>query len=100
MAGSFIVISGFSKRKKRQGQKFQVDVDAWLELQKSGSFYDLNDSINYADLYSVVQNILEAVEQRLNPETHKDKFEEDKSGVPFSRVRRKRVMIKNHLSLV
>lgn len=34
------------------GGKFLVDVDAWLELRKSGSFYDLNDSINYADLFS------------------------------------------------
>ncbi|BFI20318.1 hypothetical protein MPTK1_7g11990 [Marchantia polymorpha subsp. ruderalis] len=41
------------------GQKFLMDVDAWLELRTSNSFDDLNDSVNYADLSSVVEKIVE-----------------------------------------
>ncbi|BFI28186.1 7,8-dihydroneopterin aldolase/epimerase/oxygenase [Marchantia polymorpha subsp. ruderalis] len=57
--GKFHGYHGVLEEEKRLGQKFLVDVDAWLELRKSGSSDDLNDSVSYADLFSIVQKILE-----------------------------------------
>ncbi|OAE27213.1 hypothetical protein AXG93_4332s1090 [Marchantia polymorpha subsp. ruderalis] len=111
--GKFHGYHGVLEEEKRLGQKFLVDVDAWLELRKSGSSDDLNDSVSYADLFSIVQKILEGpsfdlVEKVateiareklveftvmssainsgaiINPGTHKDKLEEDKPGMPYS----------------
>ncbi|KAG6549071.1 hypothetical protein Mapa_009514 [Marchantia paleacea] len=57
--GKFQGYHGVSDEEKTLGQKFMVDVDAWLDLRTSGSSDDLNDSVSYADVFSIVQKIVE-----------------------------------------
>ncbi|KIY22932.1 MULTISPECIES: dihydroneopterin aldolase [Mesobacillus] len=47
------------------GQRFAVDLTVELDLLKAGKSDQLQDSINYADLYQVCKNILEGKPYKL-----------------------------------
>ncbi|MCL7027631.1 hypothetical protein MKW94_014290, partial [Papaver nudicaule] len=42
---------GVLPEEKTLGQKFVIDMDAWVDLREAGKTDNLNDSISYVDLY-------------------------------------------------
>lgn len=42
---------GVKPEEKKLGQKFLVDVDAWLDLREAGRTDNLSDTVSYTDLY-------------------------------------------------
>lgn len=50
---------GVFSEETRLGQRFTVDLTVELDLSKAGNSDDLNQSINYADLYMVSKDIVE-----------------------------------------
>jgi len=48
---------GVFAEEKAMGQKFIIDVELNLDLQKAGTTDDITRTPNYADIYSVVKNI-------------------------------------------
>lgn len=50
---------GVFAAEKELGQRFEVDVDLFLDLYQSGSSDDLDLSINYVEVYTLVKDIVE-----------------------------------------
>jgi 7,8-dihydroneopterin aldolase/epimerase/oxygenase len=50
---------GVFPEETRLGQRFAVNLTVELDLSKAGKSDDLNESINYADLYKVCKDIVE-----------------------------------------
>ncbi|XP_031482192.1 dihydroneopterin aldolase 1-like [Nymphaea colorata] len=50
---------GVLEEEKKLGQKFLVDIDAYLELQKAGDTDNLDDSVSYADIYNLAREVVE-----------------------------------------
>lgn len=42
---------GVLPEERTLGQKFDVDVDAWMDLSKAGETDQLDDSVSYTDIY-------------------------------------------------
>ena len=42
---------GVKPEERKLGQKFLVDVDAWLDLQPTGKSDCLSDTVSYTDIY-------------------------------------------------
>ncbi|BBE31722.1 7,8-dihydroneopterin aldolase [Tepiditoga spiralis] len=71
---------GVLKEENKLGQKFFIDVEMYLNLEKAGKTDDVNDTISYAETYKVVKkivenenhNLLEKIAQRICNELFKD----------------------------
>ncbi|CAM6128934.1 unnamed protein product [Calypogeia fissa] len=50
---------GVFQEERTLGQKFDVDVDAWMDLSKAGETDNLEDSVSYAEIYSQIKAIVE-----------------------------------------
>ena len=50
---------GVFSEETRLGQRFAVDLTVELDLSKAGKSDNLDESINYADLYNVCKDIVE-----------------------------------------
>lgn len=50
---------GVFKEENKLGQRFKVDLTAELDLSKAGQTDDLEQTINYAELYHVCKDIVE-----------------------------------------
>ncbi|KAL5989936.1 Dihydroneopterin aldolase 1 [Asimina triloba] len=50
---------GVKQEEKKLGQKFLVDVDAWLDLSKAGDSDCMEDTLSYTDIYRIVQEVVE-----------------------------------------
>ncbi|CAN6459837.1 unnamed protein product [Victoria cruziana] len=50
---------GVLEEEKKLGQKFLVDIDAYMELQKAGDTDNLADSVSYADIYNLAREVVE-----------------------------------------
>ncbi|MBA0607235.1 hypothetical protein Godav_019571 [Gossypium davidsonii] len=58
---------GVKPEEKKLGQKFLVDVDAWMDLRKAGKSDNLSDTLSYTDIYrnlatlcnSIVKEVVE-----------------------------------------
>ncbi|KAI3994933.1 hypothetical protein MKX01_041342 [Papaver californicum] len=50
---------GVIPEEKTLGQKFVVDMDAWIDLREPGKSDKLNDSVSYADIYNIVKDVVE-----------------------------------------
>ncbi|KAL0919340.1 hypothetical protein M5K25_011428 [Dendrobium thyrsiflorum] len=48
----FYGFHGVHPEEKEQGQKFLVDIDAWLDLRIAGETDDITDTVSYTDIYS------------------------------------------------
>jgi 7,8-dihydroneopterin aldolase/epimerase/oxygenase len=67
---------GVFPEENKLGQRFRVSVELHLDLRKSGQSDDLEDSVNYADVYSISKsvvegetlNLVEAVAERISSE--------------------------------
>ena len=42
---------GVKQEEKTLGQKFVVDVDAWMDLCTAGETDSMSDTVNYTDIY-------------------------------------------------
>lgn len=56
---SFYGYHGVYGAEAELGQRFYVDLVLSLDLSKAGASDDLNDTVNYADIFSCVQHIVE-----------------------------------------
>ncbi|KAF8408212.1 hypothetical protein HHK36_007357 [Tetracentron sinense] len=56
---------GVKPEERKLGQKFLVDVDAWLDLCPSGKSDDLSDTVSYTEIYRIVKEVLEGPPQNL-----------------------------------
>ncbi|KAG8500424.1 hypothetical protein CXB51_004405 [Gossypium anomalum] len=50
---------GVKSEEKKLGQKFLVDVDAWMDLRSAGRSDLLSDTISYTDIYRIVKEVVE-----------------------------------------
>jgi len=50
---------GVLREERVLGQKFLVDIDAYVSLSKAAKSDDIKDSVSYADVYSLVRSIVE-----------------------------------------
>jgi len=56
---SFYGYHGVFAAEAELGQRFYVDLELSVDLSKAGASDDLNDTINYAEIFSSVQQIVE-----------------------------------------
>jgi dihydroneopterin aldolase len=56
---SFYGYHGVFGAEAELGQRFFVDLDLSLDLSKAGASDDLNDTVNYADIFTCVQKVVE-----------------------------------------
>ncbi|ERN06702.1 hypothetical protein AMTRI_Chr01g112340 [Amborella trichopoda] len=56
---------GVHEAEKKLGQKFLVDIDAWLDLKKAGETDNLNDTVSYSEIYRLVKGIVEGPSHNL-----------------------------------
>nr|GME20793.1 dihydroneopterin aldolase 1-like [Ipomoea batatas] len=50
---------GVKPEERTLGQKFVVDVDAWMDLRAAGKSDQLSDTLSYTDIYSIVKEVVE-----------------------------------------
>ncbi|KAL8161153.1 hypothetical protein V2J09_012642 [Rumex salicifolius] len=56
---------GVKPEERKLGQKFVIDVDAWLDLKAAGISDDLSDTVSYIDIYRIVKEVVEGEPQNL-----------------------------------
>ncbi|XP_008809888.1 dihydroneopterin aldolase 2-like [Phoenix dactylifera] len=56
---------GVKPEEKKLGQKFVVDVDAWLDLSEAGKSDNLSDTVSYTEIYRIVRDVVEGPSQNL-----------------------------------
>ncbi|KAJ4748704.1 Dihydroneopterin aldolase [Rhynchospora pubera] len=56
---------GVKPEEKKLGQKFVIDVDAWLDLRAASVSDDIADTISYTDIYRIVKDVVEGPSQNL-----------------------------------
>ncbi len=67
---------GVFQEENKLGQRFRVTVELHLDLRKSGQSDELEDSVNYAEIYSIAKsvvegdamNLVEAVAEKISSE--------------------------------
>ncbi|PON98376.1 Dihydroneopterin aldolase [Trema orientale] len=50
---------GVKPEERKLGQKFLVDIDAWLDLRSAGLSDRLSDTISYTDIYRIAKEVVE-----------------------------------------
>ncbi len=61
----FYAYHGVFEEENRLGQKFEVDLEMSLNLRKAGESDNLEDTINYAKVYDVVNGIVMGTNMKL-----------------------------------
>jgi dihydroneopterin aldolase len=56
---------GVHERERRDGQRFEVDVELWVDLQAAGRSDDLARTVDYAAVRETVREIVEGEPYRL-----------------------------------
>ncbi|KAL6844955.1 hypothetical protein ACP4OV_025614 [Aristida adscensionis] len=56
---------GVKQEEKTLGQKFVVDVDAWMDLSTAGQTDCISDTVSYTDIYSIAKDVVEGPSQNL-----------------------------------
>lgn len=49
---------GHHAAEKELGQRFEVDVDLWLDVQEAGKSDRLTDAVNYEEVYRLIERIV------------------------------------------
>ncbi|WP_340148300.1 dihydroneopterin aldolase [Seinonella peptonophila] len=62
---AFYGYHGALEEENRLGQRFFVDLDLYLSLEKAGQTDDLEATVNYADVYQQVQQVVEGHQVKL-----------------------------------
>ncbi|XP_054803443.1 dihydroneopterin aldolase 1-like isoform X2 [Prosopis cineraria] len=50
---------GVKAEERKLGQKFLVDVDAWMDLRAAGKSDNLSDTVSYTDIYRIAKEVME-----------------------------------------
>ncbi|XP_062196047.1 dihydroneopterin aldolase 1-like [Phragmites australis] len=50
---------GVKQEEKTLGQKFVVDVDAWMDLTAAGESDNVADTVSYTDIYRIAKGVVE-----------------------------------------
>lgn len=61
----FYGFHGLLPEEKKIGQRFNVDLELFLSLQKAGETDDMKDSIDYGHVYELVKKIVEGESMNL-----------------------------------
>ncbi len=61
---AFYAYHGVLAEEKKIGQKFIIDVEILADLRKAGISDEVSDTINYAQVYGIIENIV--VNKRFN----------------------------------
>ncbi|CAI9097560.1 OLC1v1034020C5 [Oldenlandia corymbosa var. corymbosa] len=56
---------GVKQEERKLGQKFLVDVDAWMDLRPPGISDNMTDTISYTAIYAIVKEVVEGTPQNL-----------------------------------
>nr|CAB3457880.1 unnamed protein product [Digitaria exilis] len=56
---------GVKQEEKTLGQKFAVDVDAWMDLSTAGESDSISDTVSYMDIYRIVKDVVEGPSRNL-----------------------------------
>jgi len=56
---------GVKPEERKLGQKFLIDVDAWMDLRPAGKSDNLSDTISYTDIYRIARDVVEGSPQNL-----------------------------------
>ncbi|GAA0149694.1 aldolase [Lithospermum erythrorhizon] len=56
---------GVKPEEKTLGQKFVIDVDAWMDLLPAGVSDNLSDTVSYTAIYRIVKEVVEEMPQNL-----------------------------------
>ncbi|HLR51916.1 MAG TPA: dihydroneopterin aldolase [Candidatus Avamphibacillus sp.] len=61
----FYGFHGLFPEENKLGQRFRVDLVLYLDLQKAGKSDNMEDSIDYGQVYEIVQKIVEGEKKKL-----------------------------------
>ncbi|KAG8648743.1 dihydroneopterin aldolase 2 isoform X3 [Manihot esculenta] len=56
---------GVKPEEKTLGQKFLIDVDAWMDLRAAGKSDQMSDTLSYTEIYRVVKEVVEGPSHNL-----------------------------------
>ena len=56
---TFYGFHGVNPAEKELGQRFIVDLDIFTDLSKAGQTDDLNDTVDYSEVYRAVRDVVE-----------------------------------------
>ncbi|GJN04241.1 hypothetical protein PR202_ga21768 [Eleusine coracana subsp. coracana] len=56
---------GVKKEEQTLGQKFVVDIDAWMDLAAAGESDSIADTVSYTDIYSIAKAVVEGTPHNL-----------------------------------
>ncbi|KAK7396785.1 hypothetical protein VNO78_17943 [Psophocarpus tetragonolobus] len=56
---SFHGFHGAKPEERKLGQKFLVDIDAWMDLEAAGKSDQLTDTVSYTEIYDIAKEVLE-----------------------------------------
>uniref|UniRef100_A0A0E0IPE4 7,8-dihydroneopterin aldolase n=1 Tax=Oryza nivara TaxID=4536 RepID=A0A0E0IPE4_ORYNI len=56
---------GVKSEEKTLGQKFVVDVDAWMDLSVAGETDSISDTVSYTDIYGIAKDVVEGPSRNL-----------------------------------
>ncbi|ESW35072.1 hypothetical protein PHAVU_001G204200 [Phaseolus vulgaris] len=62
---SFYGFHGARLEERSLGQKFVVDIDAWMDLTPAGKTDHLSDTVSYTEIYDIAKEVLEGSPQNL-----------------------------------
>uniref|UniRef100_A0A453RRD2 7,8-dihydroneopterin aldolase n=1 Tax=Aegilops tauschii subsp. strangulata TaxID=200361 RepID=A0A453RRD2_AEGTS len=56
---------GVKQEEKTLGQKFVIDVDAWMDLAAAGDSDDISHTVSYSDIYRIAKSVVEGPSRNL-----------------------------------
>ncbi|KAK7284764.1 hypothetical protein RJT34_19517 [Clitoria ternatea] len=56
---SFHGFHGAKPEERKLGQKFVIDVDAWMDLRVAGKSDHLPDTVSYTEIYRIAKDVIE-----------------------------------------
>ncbi|XP_048542749.1 dihydroneopterin aldolase 2-like isoform X2 [Triticum urartu] len=56
---------GVKQEEKTLGQKFVIDVDAWMDLAAAGDSDDISHTVSYSDIYRIAKGVVEGPSHNL-----------------------------------
>jgi dihydroneopterin aldolase len=97
----FYGFHGVSPEEKTRGQRFRVDLELSVDLRKAGESDDLNDTVDYGDVYRLVKSVIEGPKCNLIESLAEEISRRILSDYPVDRIKVKvskpEVSIKNSI---
>ncbi len=55
---SFFAYHGLKDSERRDGQNFEVDMEIWADLKRAGQSDDIQDTVDFEDIFSITEEIV------------------------------------------